>query len=650
MEDNIINVKYSQSGKSKKTNDKGMREMQARAYEKRKSQYLLIKAPPASGKSRALMFIALDKLRKQGLKKVIVAVPEKTIGASFKNTNLKDFGFEYNWEINPRYNLTTGGTEKSKVDTFIEFLKSNEDIVICTHATLRFAYEKLANDDEFNNCLLAIDEFHHISSSENSKLGEILKNIIRNTKAHIVAMTGSYFRGDTVAILEPIDEEKFDKVTYTYYEQLDGYEYLKSFGIGFNFYQGKYISALGEVLDTNKKTIIHIPSVNSRESTKDKDNEVDEIYDLIGKHIKLDYKTGVDYIERKTDGKMLKVINLVDDDAHLRKSRVDYLSKLKSVDDLDIIIALGMAKEGFDWAWCEHALTIGYRGSLTEIVQIIGRCTRDSSNKTHAQFTNLIAQPDATQDETAYTVNTFLKAISASLLMEQVLTPDIKFKARLSPDDVSDSKALIFVKGLKEPSTERSKKIIEQDLPDLRASILSDDDVLKAMTVQDSKLINKLLIPKVIKKVYPDLEDEEIEEIREHIVADNFIKGAEFETVHSNIAGTKEFIKAGNKLVEVDKLDINLIDSVNLFQKAYAVMSRKLDVPTFKIIQRIIDEKRMDITEEEVLANAHKIKEFYNEHSKLPDINSNDAYEPRLAHIVKYLKKEKAKRENDKIY
>ena len=649
MEDNIINVQYSQSGKSKKTNDKGMRELQARAYEKRKSQYLLIKAPPASGKSRALMFIALDKLRKQGLKKVIVAVPEKTIGASFKNTNLKDFGFEYNWEINPRYNLTTGGTDKSKVDTFIEFLKSNEDILICTHATLRFAYDKLSNDDEFDNCLLAIDEFHHVSADGTSILGEILKNIIRNTKAHIVAMTGSYFRGDTVAILDPIDEEKFDKVTYTYYEQLDGYEYLKSFGIGFNFYQGKYLSALKEVLDTNKKTIIHIPSVNSRESTKDKYNEVDEINALIGEYQYRDDKTGVDYIKREEDGKILKVIDLVDDDMTQRKLKVDYLSKLENVDDLDIIIALGMAKEGFDWAWCEHALTIGYRGSLTEIVQIIGRCTRDSSNKNHAQFTNLIAQPDATQDETAYTVNTFLKAISASLLMEQVLTPDIKFKARLSPDDVSDSKALIFVKGLKEPSTERSKKIIEQDLPDLRASILSDDDVLKAMTVQDSKLINKLLIPKVIKKVYPDLEDEEIEEIREHIVADNFIKGAEFETVQSDIAGTKEFIKAGNKFVEVEKLDINLIDSVNIFQKAYAMMSRKLDVPTFKIIQKIIDEKRMEITEEEALANADKIKDFYNEHAKLPDINSNNEYEKRLAHIFEYLKKQKARRENGNI-
>ena len=56
-----------------------MRQMQARAYEYRDAQYLLLKAPPASGKSRALMFIALDKIHNQGLKKVIVAVPEKSI-------------------------------------------------------------------------------------------------------------------------------------------------------------------------------------------------------------------------------------------------------------------------------------------------------------------------------------------------------------------------------------------------------------------------------------------------------------------------------------------------------------------------------------------------------------------------------------------
>ena len=86
--ENLVEVSYHSTGNSTNTNDMGMRDMQARAFEKRNSQYLLVKTPPASGKSRALMFIALDKLINQGLSKVIVAVPEKTIGASFKNTNL----------------------------------------------------------------------------------------------------------------------------------------------------------------------------------------------------------------------------------------------------------------------------------------------------------------------------------------------------------------------------------------------------------------------------------------------------------------------------------------------------------------------------------------------------------------------------------
>ena len=73
-----------------------------------------------------------------------------------------------------------------------------------------------------------------------------------------------------------------------------------------------------------------------------------------------------------------------------------------------------MAKEGFDWIWCEHALTIGYRSSLTEIVQIIGRATRDAEGKQRARFTNLIAEPSADQSAVAEAVNDMLKAISAS--------------------------------------------------------------------------------------------------------------------------------------------------------------------------------------------------------------------------------------------
>ncbi|MCK5375113.1 MAG: DEAD/DEAH box helicase family protein, partial [Alphaproteobacteria bacterium] len=110
----IVHVTYNQTGESTQTNSMGMRDMQARAFEARDAQYLLLKAPPASGKSRALMFLALDKLKNQGVEKVIVAVPERAIGSSFAKTDLKTHGFFANWTPNDQYNLCTPGSEGSK--------------------------------------------------------------------------------------------------------------------------------------------------------------------------------------------------------------------------------------------------------------------------------------------------------------------------------------------------------------------------------------------------------------------------------------------------------------------------------------------------------------------------------------------------------
>ncbi|MDA3843012.1 MAG: helicase-related protein, partial [Candidatus Kapabacteria bacterium] len=432
----IVKVEYGRTSKSINTNAYGMREMQERAYESRDAQYLLLKAPPASGKSRALMFLALDKLINQGIKKVVVAVPERAIGSSFAKTDLKKYGFFADWKPKDKYNLCTPGSDgsKSKVQTFHNFMDNDDQILICTHATLRYACEEL-DESKFNNTLLAIDEFHHVSVDANNRLGDVLNDIMKKSSAHIVAMTGSYFRGDSVPVLLPETEAKFSKVTYNYYEQLNGYTYLKSLGIGYHFYNGKYTEAILEILDTDKKTILHIPSVNSGESTKEKDNEVGFILEAIGDFESQDSETGVIKIKRKTDGKILKIADLVYDVPKERDKIVHYLRNIKTVDDMDIIIALGMAKEGFDWPYCEHALTVGYRGSLTEIIQIIGRATRDSNNKTHAQFTNLIAQPDAADDLVKLSVNNMLKAITASLLMEQVLAPNWKFKTKISDDD-----------------------------------------------------------------------------------------------------------------------------------------------------------------------------------------------------------------------
>jgi superfamily II DNA or RNA helicase len=637
---NLVNVSYHQTGKSTSTNTMGMREMQSRAFEARDAKYLLLKAPPASGKSRALMFLALDKIINQGIKKVIVAVPERSIGSSFSQTDLMKDGFFANWEPNDNYNLCTPGDDgsSSKVQAFHNFINSDEKILICTHATLRFACDTL-DETKLNDTLLAIDEFHHVSADVNNRLGELLKVIMNKSTAHIIAMTGSYFRGDSVPILTPENEAKFTKVTYNYYEQLNGYNYLKSLGIGYHFYTGKYTEAILDVLDTDLKTIVHIPNVNSGESTKDKHNEVDFIIDAIGRVLRQDSETGVIYVERHTDKKIIKIADLVEDTPRERDKIVNYLRNISSVDDMDLIIALGMAKEGFDWPYCEHALTVGYRGSLTEIIQIIGRCTRDSNNKTHAQFTNLIAQPEAIQDDVKKATNDMLKAITASLLMEQVLAPNFKFKTKLDNDDDAEP-GTIKVRGFKEPSSKRVKDIIEADLNDLKATILQDDNMLKTMSgTIDAEVINRVLIPKIIKIKYPELTEDEVEEIRQYVVVDSVVKSGEIKEV-----GDQRFIRLADKFINIDDIHIDLIDAVNPFQKAYEILSKSVTTKVLKVIQDTIEATRIKMDFEEAKILWPKIVEFKKLHDKEPSLNANDPLERRMAECIIYLKEEKRKR------
>lgn len=634
---NIVEVNYKQTGESTKINKLGMREMQERAYQARDARYLLLKAPPASGKSRALMFLALDKIHKQGIKKVIVAVPEKSIGGSFSKTDLMSHGFFANWEPQDEYNLCTAGSDSRKVETFLRFMNSDAKILICTHATLRFAFEQI-DESKFNDCLLAIDEFHHVSADkETSRLGSLLHAIMTKSTVHIVAMTGSYFRGDGVAVLMPEDEEKFTKITYNYYEQLNGYDYLKSLGIGYHFYQGKYTSAIVEILDTNKKTILHIPNVNAGESTKDKYQEVDTILDMIGDVEKQDQQTGIIYLKRKIDGKILKVANLVEEND--RQKVVEYLRNIKTASDMDLIIALGMAKEGFDWPYCEHALTVGYRGSLTEVIQIIGRCTRDSKNKTHAQFTNLIAQPDASNDQVTLSVNNMLKAITCSLLMEQVLAPSFKFKTRLSDEDKIEA-GEIRIRGFKEPSSNRVRDIIESDLNDLKASILQDDQMIKAMPGNvDAEVINKVMIPKIIQIKYPDLSTSEVEEVRQYVVVDSVVKSGEIKE-----AGDQKFIRMAGKFINIEDLHIDLIDRINPFQQAFEILSKSVTAKVFKVIQEAIEATRIQMSDEEAKILWPKIKKFVQDNNgKQPNINSIDPLEKRMAEAIIYLQDQRRK-------
>ncbi len=668
----ILTVRYAQTGKSTTPNAMGMREMQARAYEKRDAQYLLLKAPPASGKSRALMFLALDKVLKQGLDKVIVAVPETSIGGSFRDTELVKNGFFANWHVDPRYNLCTAGNE-GKVDRVVEFMNDPKaHYLVCTHATFRFAFERVGDARKFNKTLVAIDEFHHTSAEEGNILGGIIDELMANSSAHIVAMTGSYFRGDAVPILRPEDEAKFTQVTYTYYEQLNGYRYLKSLGIGYHFYQGRYFEALKDVLDLTKKTIVHIPNVNSMESTGAKLDEVDKILDVIGDVESRDADTGI-YRVKTRDGRLLFVADLVTDDA-MRVNVLNYLRNIRSASQMDIIIALGMAKEGFDWPWCEHVLTIGYRSSLTEIIQIIGRATRDCEGKTHAQFTNLIAQPDADDEDVKTSVNNMLKAITVSLLMEQVLAPNITFRPRslIGPEDKVEP-GTVIIEDSQNPVSARVQKILsEGGVQDVITAVVQDTKTIAPLVAggETADLFANVDLPKIVTRLYPDLKPAEVKHVAAAAQTAMVIHGngglvpadqLPPDVVVSDDDGDEgdepgddgerdpsrrgaEFLKVGEKFVNIEKLNIDLISKINPFQGAYEILSKTVNAPMLKTIQDLVVSNRSGVTEDEAVLLWPNVQSFVRDTGMKPSLASNDPYERRLAEVLAFLMRKKAER------
>jgi hypothetical protein len=677
-----VSITTAHTGASSKVNTLGMRPMQERAYAKRGEQYLLIKSPPASGKSRALMFIALDKVQNQSLKQAIIVVPERSIGSSFADEPLSKFGFWADWTVRPQWNLCNapgednGTVAKSKIKAVGEFLASSDQVLVCTHATFRFAVEEYGIE-VFDQRLIAIDEFHHVSSNPDNKLGSQLTQLIERGAVHVVAMTGSYFRGDAVAVLSPADEERFETVTYTYYEQLNGYTYLKSLDIGYFFYTARYIDAVMKVLDPDLKTIIHIPNVNARESLKDKHREVEDIMGLMGTWVGQDDVTGFHRIQLN-DGRILKVADLVDDSDSGKRSKV--LNALKDPaqkdnrDHVDVIIALGMAKEGFDWIWCEHALTIGYRSSLTEIVQIIGRATRDAPGKARSRFTNLIAEPTADEKTVVDAVNDTLKAIAASLLMEQVLAPRFEFTPKnQGPKEgfeygeggyqegktnvgvnTQTGEVHVEVNGLVTPKSPEAQRICKEDLNEVITSFLQDKTALeRGLFDKENTLpeeLTQVQMGKIVRERFPNLNDEDQEAVRQHAIAVlNVTQQAKQQLAEGDAKGEQgntSLIDGVRKFVNVRDLDIDLIDRINPFDAAYAVLAKAMDEKVLRQVQASIAGKRVALSYEEARDLAKRAAAHKSAKGKLPDINSPDAWERKMAEgvaaFVRYKSQEQA--------
>ncbi|MGE6794009.1 hypothetical protein ACQKFS_18530 [Pseudomonas guineae] len=340
---------------------------------------------------------------------------------------------------------------------------------------------------------------------------------------------------------------------------------------------------------------------------------------------------------------------------------------------MDVIIALGMAKEGFDWIWCEHALTIGYRSSLTEIVQIIGRATRDAEGKERSRFTNLIAEPMADQAAVAEAVNDMLKAISASLLMEQVLAPRYEFTPKdngpkegftYGPEGYQPGGANLGVNettgqfhveinGLTTPESVEATRICKEDLNEVVTSFLQDKTVLeRGLFDKENTLpeeLTQLCMGKIVRERYPDLSDSDQEAIRQHaIAAMNITQQAKLALGQADangadaIQGSTSLLDGVRKFINVRDLDIDLIDRINPFDAAYAVLAKAMDEKSLRQVQASIAAKKVSIPEDEARELAKRALQFKHERGRLPDINSADAWEKRMAEGVAALARYRA--------
>jgi len=154
------------------------------------------------------------------------------------------------------------------------------------------------------------------------------------------------------------------------------------------------------------------------------------------------------------------------------------------------------------------------------------------------------------------------------------------------------------------------------------------------------EVINQVLIPKIIQEKYPDLSSDEVEEVRQYLVLDAVTKGA---TVEQNAGNT--FTVIGRRFINIDNLSMNLIDTINPFQRGYEILSKSVTAPVLKVVQNVIEESKIDMPIEEAIILFKKyLPHFKEEHNgALPELTDPNPFNKRLAQAIAVIRKEKQK-------
>lgn len=447
---NGFNLAWKNTNKNTTDSQDGFFEM--RAWQKRAFQflkekkYMILNAPMGSGKSWLMCMLGAFKLKQDQSLRCIITVPQTVIASGFVNEKfIMPDGEKVHWQI--MHNLCSDTPDMGTINYFIKWFEQLskefvDRILICTHATLVATYKRLKAENKLhilNNLLLWIDEAHHVKNVLaydldgvviNNGLGEVVNYFLNYAlNIQLGLTTASFFRGDRASLLTDSMEEQFERFNLPYDEYLGSMKHLKSFSFNFLLSGHDYIQGLHLLLDEHKgKDIIYIPHPISRYSTGDKHQEVNNIIGIYGNEFKTS-QSGVTVVRgEKRDRRILDLVNETQ-----RKQKKNFLNSpnlKKNRDALDAIITLGMFKEGADWVYADRSIIVGPRDSLVDVFQILGRPFRDVPGKNHVEVVQILpfSLDQVNEQKFAENLNSYLKAIYASLLLENILNP-VKIKA-----------------------------------------------------------------------------------------------------------------------------------------------------------------------------------------------------------------------------
>ena len=283
-----------------------------------------------------------------------------------------------------------------------------------------------------------------------------------------------------------------------------------------------------------------------------------------------------------------------------------------------------------------------------------------------ARFTNLIAEPAAADDVVVDAVNDTLKAIAASLLMEQVLAPRFEF----TPKDVGPKDGFDYgpggyqeggtnvgfneergqfhfeLKGLVEPTTQEARRVCQEDLNEVITAFVQDKPSLERGLFDPETVpeeLTQIRMGKIVRDRYPDLSETDQEAIRQHAIAALNVtqQASKIITETATDDGTGE-LKANTAFVDgvrkfamdVKELDIDLIDRINPFDAAYAILAKAMNEGTLRQVQAAIAGRKTTLTEEEARAYAVRAVQWKRERGRSPEITSRDPWERQLAEGV----------------